>query len=358
MLNIVFRTDASLHIGSGHVMRCLVLADALKNAGHNVVFLTRPQKGDLINIIKQRGFDVCELSQPLEWLVPKTTSDYAAWLQMDESDDAEECIAQCESIDLVIIDHYGIGIKWHEKVKKAYNCKIIVIDDLVRQHAADLIVDQTLLRSVNEYQALNPAAEVLAGTDYAIIHPDFAKFRQEAVRFKALNNRPKVLISMGGIDAPNATLDVLKALKHNLIEPPYVTVLLSERAPHYSQVTSFVEQERSWVRHIDFVENMAEFMSGYDIAIGAPGSTSWERACLGIPSIVIALADNQQTICEKLVDIGAAISVDISSIDKDLKKAYLSLLADYRKMKKINDQLCDGLGTARVIQKIEEILLC
>lgn len=357
MLNVAIRTDASLNIGSGHVMRCLVLADALRNVGHNVVFLTRPQKGDLITVIKQRGFRVCELSQPLEWLVPEATSDYAAWLQMDESDDAEECIAKFDSVDLVIVDHYGIGIKWHEKVKKANNCKVMVIDDLVRQHNADLIVDQTLLRSVNEYQKLNPAAKILAGTDYAIIHPDFAECHnsQGNVRSRVLAKRPRVLLSMGGVDAPNATLQVLKTLKRDFIELPFVTVLLSARAPHYQQVKSFSEQEGHWVTHIDFVENMAQFMSGYDIAIGAPGSTSWERACLGIPSIIIALADNQLTICKKLADIGAAISVDIDLIDKSLKRAYLRLLADYNQMKGVNLKLCDGLGVNRIMDSIQTI---
>jgi UDP-2,4-diacetamido-2,4,6-trideoxy-beta-L-altropyranose hydrolase len=354
MLNVAIRTDASLHIGSGHVMRCLVLADALKNVGYNVVFLTRPQKGDLINIIKLRGFHVCELSQPVKWLVPETTSDYAAWLQMDENNDAEECIARFEPFDLVIVDHYGIGIKWHKKVKKAYNCKIMVIDDLVRQHDADLIVDQTLLRNVNEHQKLNPAADILAGTDYAIIHPDFAK-HHSSVKSRELTDRPNILLSMGGVDSPNATLQVLAALKQDFKVPPFVTVLLSEQAPHYQQVKSFAKQEKSWVTHIDFVENMAEFMSGYDIAIGAPGSTSWERACLGIPSIIIALADNQLTICKKLGDIGAAISVDIDLIDKDLKRAYLRLLADYNQMKVVNLKLCDGLGVNRIMDRIQTI---
>jgi UDP-2,4-diacetamido-2,4,6-trideoxy-beta-L-altropyranose hydrolase len=151
-----------------------------------------------------------------------------------------------------------------------------------------LIVDQTLLRNVNKYKKLNPDTIILAGTDYAIIHPDFVKYHG-SVKSKQLTDRPKILLSMGG-GASNATLQVLTIMKQGFKVPPFVTVLLSERAPHYQQVKSFAKQEKSWVTHIDFVENMAEFMSGYDIVIGAPGSTSLERACLGIPSIIIALA--------------------------------------------------------------------
>ncbi|TBR41255.1 UDP-2,4-diacetamido-2,4,6-trideoxy-beta-L-altropyranose hydrolase [Marinomonas agarivorans] len=341
MLKVVIRVDASIHIGSGHVMRCLVFADALKNAGHHVVFVTRPQKGDLISIIKQRGFDVSELSQPFEWLAPETTSDYAAWFQVVEIDDADECASLFDNVDLMIVDHYGIGINWHKKVRKTYNCKIMVIVDLVRQRAADLIVDQTLLRNVNEYQKFNPGAQILAGNDYVIIHPAFAKFRQEAVRLKVLDNRPKVLISMGGIDAPNATLQVLKTIKSDFIDRPSVTVLLSKRSPHYQLVNPFVEREDSWVTHIDFVENIAEFISDYDIAIAASGSTSWERGSIGIPSIIIALADNQLTICKKLAHVGAVISVDIGWIVQGLKSAYLSHLCNHDKMREVNLQLCD-----------------
>ncbi len=352
MLKIAIRTDASLHIGSGHVMRCLVLADALRLKGYSVTFLTRPQKGDLIEVIERRGFSIYKLSQPEHWLIPETTSDYAAWLQIDELEDAQECMAQLSNVDLVVVDHYGIGIKWHQSVKSQYHGKIMVIDDLVREHAADLIVDQTLLRNPIEYQPLKPVTNVLSGTDYAIIHPDFAKLHTGAlVKSKEFNGRPRVLVSMGGVDAPNATWQVLKTLKRDFSEPPLVTVLLSTRAPHYQQVKGFAEQE-DWVTHIDFVENMAEFMAQYDMAIGAPGSTSWERACLGIPSIIIALADNQLTICKVLSDAGAAISVDLGSIDKDLKSACQQLLVDYDQIRKANLELCDGLGVDRIIENI------
>lgn len=133
-MNIIMRADASSHIGSGHIMRCLVLADRLKLDGHKVVFATRPQNGDLVTFIKQRGFSIYELQQPADWLVPTSTADYAAWLQVSECDDAQECATAFDSPDLVITDHYGIGAQWHKVVKEAYNCKIIAIDEIGRAH--------------------------------------------------------------------------------------------------------------------------------------------------------------------------------------------------------------------------------
>lgn len=174
MLNVAFRVDASTHIGSGHVMRCLVLADALVSDGHQVVFLARPQAGDLISLIKQRGHSVCPLSElecPVE---PVSTDDYAGWLQVAELDDATECAGLLKSTDLVIVDHYGIGALWHKRVKETHDCKVVVIDDLVRAHDAELIIDQTLQRDAAEYNRKKANTLVLAGTQYALIAPVFA----------------------------------------------------------------------------------------------------------------------------------------------------------------------------------------
>ena len=355
MLNIVIRADASSYIGSGHIMRCLVLAVALERDGHKVVFATRPQNGDLVSLIKQRGFSVYALQQPSKWLVPSSTNDYEAWLQVNEYDDVQECITAFNSVDLVITDHYGIGTQWHKLIKQAYNCKIVAIDDLVRAHAADLIIDQTLLREPSEYYLLNPKTTALTGTQYAIVNTQFSHFHSsQLTALDALANTPRVFLSMGGIDAPNASLQVLNVLK-DIVNPPITTVLLSPRAPHYNTVTEFAAKHSAWLTHIDFVENMAVLMSRHDVAIGAPGSTSWERACVGLPSIIIPIADNQQTICKNLEAVGAAISVDLNKINKDLMKAYEQLITEHSKMRTINLRLCDGQGVKRIMKYINQL---
>ncbi|MBR7887580.1 UDP-2,4-diacetamido-2,4,6-trideoxy-beta-L-altropyranose hydrolase [Marinomonas sp. A79] len=356
MLNVAFRVDASLHIGSGHVMRCLVLADTLRSNGYKVVFYTRPQEGDLIRLIKSRGYLVCELKQPVVWLEPKSTADYMAWLQVDEIDDAQDFVEHVSSIDLVIVDHYGISSEWHKVIRKKYSCKIIAIDDLVRKHDADLIIDQTLLRKSSEYKKSNPSAKVLSGTQYAIIGSDFEK--QHLIELQSKKNiemTPKVLLSMGGVDRPNATLKVLEAFRNKYAHPPLFTVLLSSRAPHYKLIKRFAERNKTWVTHIDFVENMADLMSLHDVAIGAPGSTSWERACLGLPSIIMPLADNQTEICERLNAAGASISIELNSVTEKIIKSYKQMMQNYKKMKSINLMLCDGVGAARIVENIKEL---
>ena len=356
MLNVAFRVDASVHIGSGHVMRCLVLADALASNGHQVVFLARPQAGDLISFIKQRGHDVCSLSSLECPVQPVSTDDYQGWLQVAELDDAAECVGLLKSIDLVIVDHYGIGASWHKRVKETFGCKVIVIDDLVRAHDGELIIDQTLQRRASAYNRKNANALVLAGTQYALIAPAFSTYHQQSLTQKepALLQPPRVLLSMGGIDAPNATLQTLKALQE-LDTKPLVTVLLSPRAPNYENVKAFASQHSAWVTHIDFVNDMAALMAEHTLAIGAPGSTSWERACIGLPSIIIALAENQQTISRNLALAGAAKQVELSRIQTDLVPTYHELLNQYDDMRAINLQLCDGQGVQRVVKAINKL---
>ncbi|TEW51612.1 UDP-2,4-diacetamido-2,4,6-trideoxy-beta-L-altropyranose hydrolase [Psychromonas algicola] len=352
-MNIVIRTDSSLHIGSGHIMRCLVLAEKLKAQGHQVSFASRSQQGDLIEFVEKKGFHVYLLNKPKQWKKPKNSSDYAAWLQVSWQDDAQSFIQQIEDVDLIIVDHYGINAQWEGFIKSHFSCQIFVIDDLVRQHQAEIILDQTLARTSQEYKKLNPNSLVLTGSDFALITPKFVELRNKILQSKINTTPPTVLLSMGGVDQPNATLKVLEALS-KLKNKPKVTVLLSPRAPHYKLVSEYYQQHIDWIQHINFVEDMAELMSKHSFAIGAPGTTSWERACLGIPSIIIPLADNQKTTCEQLTKAGAAIKVELAEIKTLLVVAYQTMHEQWQSMHLKNLAICDGLGLQRVVHSIND----
>lgn len=353
-MNIIIRTDASSYIGSGHVMRCLVLARGLKEQGHNVSFASRQQQGDLIDFTKNKGFKVYHVKQPKQWLVPKNDCDYSAWLQVSWREDAQSFIQCVERIDLVIVDHYGINKEWEEYVQKRLNCKLFVIDDLIRSHNADLILDQTLLRKETDYYLSPPNTQVLAGCEFSLVAPIFATYKDRVCNNVQSNLTSKILLSMGGVDQPNATYKVLQALKSSSAFPCQVTVLLKSNAPHYQAVKRFSQKNKDWVTHIDFVDNMAQLMTNHTIAIGAPGSTSWERACLGIPSIIIPLADNQKDISQSLVQAHAAIKVALEDIPNELTAAIGELNKNWAKFHKASKSLCDGLGLIRVVTQIEK----
>ena len=311
-------------------------------------------KGDLTDFIKSKGFDVYPLKQPKQWLVPKNDTDYSAWLQVSWQKDAKSLIECINSVDLVVVDHYGINKEWEEYVQKQLGCKLFVIDDLIRSHHADLILDQTLMRSETDYNLKNPDTQVLAGCDFALLAPTFASLKGISGIKNHRNLTTKILLSMGGVDQPNATNKVLQTLKASQSPPPQVTVLLKGNAPHYQQLKSFSQQNSDWVTHIDFTDNMAQLMTEHTIAIGAPGSTSWERACLGIPSIIIPLADNQEDISQSLVKAKAALKVVLEDIPTELPAAISELNSHWTSFHNASTELCDGLGLTRVLTQIEK----
>ncbi|PAR27113.1 UDP-2,4-diacetamido-2,4,6-trideoxy-beta-L-altropyranose hydrolase [Vibrio metoecus] len=348
-MNIVIRADASQNIGSGHIMRCLVLAEQLKSRGFYVQFACLPLKGNMIPFIEAKGFKVVSLTPPAEDVIPTHDADYLGWLQRSESEDANDFLNHINHASLVITDHYAIGKVWQEIVNGKLNCKLFAIDDLCRTHAADLILDQTLGRLASEY---NTEARVLAGSQFALLNPRFARLRERAFDKQLSCENVSVLVSMGGIDKPNATLHTLKQLKDTVFN---VTVLLGPKAPHYEDVKRFSDSCNN-VTHHEFYEDMASLMLQSDLAIGAPGTTSWERACLGLPSIIVPLAANQSDISNQLIEYRAAIRVQLDDIECSLMPSLQQLLSGWYDYFQANLSICDGLGVYRVIAEIESLL--
>lgn len=349
-MRIVIRADASVWIGSGHIMRCLVLAEKLCQLGHDVHFACLSLEGNLFSVIKQRGFSIVELSQIEQPLTPRHKADYAGWLHRSQKQDASDFIVKVKSADVVITDHYGIDHVWQNIVRRVLKCKIVTLDDLQRCHDADLIIDQTLGCQSVDYVS---GCRVLAGTQYALISDRFSQLRQSAFSRQKSVSLPNVLVSMGGIDAPNATTQVLKALIGRF--DANFTVLLSSRSPNYHYVQSIAEQYPN-ITHIDFTNEMAKLMLQHDISIGAPGSTSWERASLGLPNIIIPLADNQKEICFQLTKVGASLTVSLQGISKSLLPALNKVYEHWERYHQANLDVCDGLGAERVISEINALL--
>lgn len=349
-MKICFRVDASDFIGTGHVMRCLVLANALRKLGYSISFASLPLQSNLIDFIGSKGFRVVTLTLGNSGDFSDIDSDSYQWLQRSQIDDASEFISQVGDLDIAVIDHYGIDHIWETKVKTELNCKVVAIDDLTRRHAADVVLDQTLGRKLDAYPE---SKHVLAGSSYALLGRGFADARELALDKAAPKVPTKVLVSMGGIDFHNTTLLVLEALAGRL--EAEITVLLSKRSPNYEVVSDWCKNCKQ-IKHIDFTENMPSVMLDHDIAIGAPGTTSWERACLGLPSIVIPIADNQREIGVQLAKKNVVIKVERDEIKSSLLEAVRSLLEGWAHFYKANLQICDGRGANRVVSKIHGLL--
>jgi UDP-2,4-diacetamido-2,4,6-trideoxy-beta-L-altropyranose hydrolase len=321
-MKVVFRTDASLQIGTGHVMRCLTLAEALTAKGAECQFICRAHEGNLIEVICGKGFIVHTLPIVRDARVARTahgpmapTTDLAHhhWLAATQAQDSEACtpILAAKRPDWLIVDHYALDARWEHALAPHYR-KLMVIDDLAdRHHSCDLLLDQTFSRDAADYRPLVPAdCRLLCGSQYALLRPEFAALRSYSLQRRARPALRELLITMGGVDKDNATGQVLQALRAcPLPADCRITVVMGATAPWLEEVRTQA-QEVPWLTRVRVgVSDMAQLMADSDLAIGAAGATSWERCCLGVPTIMLVLAENQLKVAQGLEQVGAAALV-------------------------------------------------
>ncbi len=361
-MKVLFRTDASLDIGTGHVMRCLTLAEALRDHGAHCRFICRSHPGNLIREIGQRGFDVFELPYESNWTGTEATqSVHAAWLGAEWKADAEQtkvCAGEAAA-DWLIIDHYALDSRWERALAPHYR-KLMVIDDLAdRPHACNLLLDQTFGRDSADYRSLVPAdCHLLCGSQYALLRPEFAALRPYSLQRRARPVLRELLIAMGGIDKDNATGQVLKALRScSLPADCRITVVMGATAPWLDEIRTQA-QDMPWPTRVQMgVTDMAQRMADSDLAIGAAGATSWERCCLGLPTIMLVLAANQRKIAQGLERSGAAKLIKLGhSGTAQLRESLRPLINDVAQLMGMSDcaaSVVDGSGVDAVMRQME-----
>ena len=352
-MRFAIRTDASLIIGSGHVMRCLALAHALSELGNEVVFICKEHDSNLINKIIDSGYEVkrLPLTSANELGSPLT---YAEWLGGTQEDDVEKTISAINSIevDWMIVDHYALDDFWHKKIRP-YVKRIFVIDDLGdRNHDCDILLDQNLGATREKYQEIVPKdCEFLLGPKYALLRPEFAQWREKSLERRKQIIKPKnILVSLGGVDPKNITTDVIREFsKIPTLADAEVNVVLGSQSPHSNAVELAAKKSPLKINvHVD-TKRMAELMSQSDLAIGASGSSSWERCALGLPTINYVIADNQKRIAQELAKNGASITI---RSNKDLLDAIRKINESLSAFSLASAGLVDGIGVSRVINSL------
>jgi UDP-2,4-diacetamido-2,4,6-trideoxy-beta-L-altropyranose hydrolase len=321
-MDVAFRTDASLQIGTGHVIRCLTLADELRRRGANCHFIAREHEGHLGDVIKAKGFSVHMMPRDSSFKSSEPNI-YANWLGTNWQDDATvtKAILDIHSANWLIVDHYALDSAWENTVRR-HGLKIMVIDDVAnRLHACDLLLDQNLGHNKDNYVHLVPkACQLLIGPHFALLRPEFKALRAYSLKRRSEAELKSILISMGGVDLPDAATTVLKTL-HNCDLPLdlTITVIVGTNAPWVDHVKAAA---RSLPWNVDIVVNandMAQRLSDCDLAIGAAGSSSWERCCLGVPSILVVTADNQRNLAEALaISLAAMVIRNTDQIESQL----------------------------------------
>ena len=323
---IIFRVDSSMQIGSGHLMRCLSLADQLKTKAE-IIFISRNLMGNFNYLIKKNGFICIELCHNNN---ENKLSGYEKWLTVGQKEDAEEVkeILNDLSVDLLVADSYAIDEIWENTIRP-YVKKIMVIDDLAnRKHDCDILLDQNYYIDMNtRYNGLvNDNCKLLLGPKYALLREEF--YREKKNQRQRDGQIKNILVFFGGSDLTNETMKALRALVLLNREDTIVNVVVGGSNQYKNEVKEFCDKYK-WMNYYCQIDNMAEMMNLADLAIGAGGTTTWERCFLGLPAIVIAVAENQIKIAEdcdregfiKYLGVYSSVEVEhvfeiISNIDK------------------------------------------
>ncbi len=359
-MKFLFRADASIQIGSGHIMRCLTLANRLRERGHSVRFIMREHAGHLRDTVLAQGFE-CVLLPAM--MSPQVFDNlpHSAWLGTTQAQDIADCAPHIAEFapDWIVCDHYALSADWERHATAINGTRLLAIDDLHdRAHIADIVLDQNLGHHIQDYQGLVPEhCRVLAGTRYALLRPEFAQWRTDSLAKRDTSpSHQRVFINLGGVDKDNITLKILTQFAKQSYHDLDVTVIMGATAPHIDSVRAFAETAPFSCKVLVNINNMAEHMAQADWAIGASGSTSWERCCLGLPSVMLVLADNQRTIAEQLQDVGASLALEMADVDTPkFAETIAQLRAQLAPISQRARQVCDGLGAMRVVQHIEDM---
>jgi UDP-2,4-diacetamido-2,4,6-trideoxy-beta-L-altropyranose hydrolase len=342
MSPILIRCDASLSIGSGHVMRCRTLARELHRRGAAITFLCRRQRGDLISLLEQ---DFPVLALPELPLAATQTPEgqplqgrdlYGAWLGCSQDTDGDDCrqaLARggIRSASWLVVDHYGLDAAWEAQLLEGLSGdgapRLLVIDDLAdRPHLADLLLDQNFFGAATEERyagLLPPRCRQLLGPHYALLGPEYAQLHPLV---PPRTEPRRVLVFFGGVDPANLTGQALEALMATELAHLAVDVVLGLQSPHRQAIAELAARRPHTTLH-DPLPSLAGLIARADLAIGASGATTWERACLGLPSLVVAIADNQLPFSHALDQagqiqlLGSATTVDAERIRQALLAA-------------------------------------
>lgn len=343
---ILFLADAGPAVGGGHVMRCLTLARALTGRGAECAFV---ESRAAAPILRRFGW-------PAQTL-----------LAMADARDLEALVASAQDfaerldVDAIVVDHYGIGASLEDGLR-INGRRLVAIDDLAdRRHACDLLVDPGYGRRREHYEALvGDSAAVLVGPPHALVRPEFGAARQRALGRRAKHGPVRrALLALGLTDVGGVTGRVVAAIS-DVLGDVRLDIVLGEGATSLEALRQAAVADRRLHLWVDTAE-MASLMADADIAIGAGGSSVWERATVGLPSATLVLADNQRDMVQEMAGAGLTLAVDAGSRDFDqhLRVAWGALVGDRALRWRLTErsaEVCDGHGAERCAEAILAML--
>lgn len=306
MKKAFIRADASVQIGTGHVMRCLTLAGDLACEGWQVFFVIRDLPGNLAALIQKNGYGINVLpavelaagENQFEALGRRWREDAeeTGWFMLQQQTEADFC--------RLIVDHYALDAQWEQSLRSVTD-EIMVIDDLAnRYHDCDILLDQNYYRDMQgRYQGLVPQqCRLLLGPRYALLRSEFRRVKEHLQQRDGVLRR--LLVFFGGSDPTQETLKTLRAIGLLECRGMSVDVVVGLSNPGRKEIEQLCAPMAGVHFHCQ-VDNMAELIARADLAIGAGGTATWERCYLGLPALLVAVAENQVEMVQDLAETGA-----------------------------------------------------
>lgn len=342
---LIFRADASVSMGTGHVMRCLALAQAWQDAGGCAVFAMVESTPAVLELLRTEGFEV----------LPVLTR-----AGTDEDSRQTVALARAQRAEWVVVDGYHFGGDFQRALKTA-GLRVLFLDDNghAGSYSADLVLNQNVHAAESMYGRREPYTQVLLGTSYSLLRREFGAWK--GWRREIPETGRKVLVTFGGSDPGNFTVVVMQSIRQVKIPGLETVVVIGASNPHYASLEKIQSELGRAVRLERNVSDMAKLMAWADLAVSAAGTTCLEMCLLGLPAIVVAVAENQRAAARELEKRNCVIQLDAQSFRPEgAAELIQQLLQEPRTRLSLSQhgrELVDGNGAIRVISAIEEASL-
>jgi UDP-2,4-diacetamido-2,4,6-trideoxy-beta-L-altropyranose hydrolase len=340
-MTLLIRADASTKIGTGHVMRCLALAQGWQSAGGQAVFAQAESTPTLEQRLRGERMEVVRLNS-----APGTSYDVAQTVEH----------ARMHQASWIVADGYCFGATWQKRIKAA-GFRLLILDDYghTEHYYADLVLNQNVSANERLYAQREPSTQLLLGTCYALLRHEFLEWRNWQRKIPAIAH--KILVTLGGSDPYNVTLEVLRALQDVSIKPLEIVVVAGAANPHLKQIKAAVPATNEHMQLLTNVTKMPSLMAWADMAVTGAGSTCWELAFMGLPSLLIVIADNQQPVAEGMDAACAAKNLGHGANLDPIKtiQGIETLIKDTKhraEMSRHGRELVDGDGASRVVMRM------
>ncbi len=350
-MNVVFRTDATSQIGTGHFMRCMTLAEEMKHHNIHIRFVSRDLPQYLRDMLEAKGMEFVSLENSSAPLMAGDLA-HSYWLKASQEQDAQATkqALSGQKWDWLVVDHYALDARWESALHPSVR-HIMVIDDIAdRRHDCEVLLDQNLYSDMQErYAGKVPThCRLFLGPRFSLLRDEFRESRKQA---RPRNGQVKrILVFFGGVDACNFTGRAIEALTGVEGKALQVDVVIGMQHPYREQIEMLCKLQ-GYHCHVQ-TKRMAELMANADLAIGAGGSAMWERCCLGLPALSVCVADNQRKQIAEAAEQGLVYALFNDDNLVNTLQSHISLLVENEPLRKLISktamQEVDGLGVNRV----------